>query len=335
MERVRWGVLGDAEIGREKVIPAMQKGACTEVVALASRDLDKAKRSAAVSGIPKAHGSYEALLEDPVVEAVYIPLPNHLHVPWSIKAAEAGKHVLCEKPIALDVAEAKTLVAARDRAGVLVQEAFMVRTAPQWLRARELVQSGAIGELRAAQWSFSYMNMDADNVRNIADIGGGAAYDIGCYPINTCRFVFGTEPRRVVALIDRDPTFRTDRLDTVILDFHNGQASFLCSTQLVPYQRAQFFGTTGRIEVETPGNAPPDKANRLFVDDGSVLGGGSAKVEELPVADQYTIQGDVFSQAIRGVGPQAYTLEDSLGNMAVIDAVFRSAESGRWEDVAG
>ena len=333
MERVRWGIVGDAEIGREKVIPAMQKGQHTEIVALASRDQAKAERSAAASGIPKAYGSYEALLADPDIEAVYIPLPNHLHVPWSIKAAEAGKHVLCEKPIALDLAEAKTLVAARDRTGVLIQEAFMVRTAPQWLRTRELVQGGAIGELRAAQWSFTYNNTDPKNVRNIADIGGGAAYDIGCYPINTCRFVFGAEPRRVVALIERDPTFRTDRLDTVILDFPNGQASFLCSTQLVPYQRAQFFGTTGRIEIEIPGNAPPDKPARIFIDDGRDAEGSGIKTEEFPIADQYTIQGDVFSKAIRGAGPQAYTLEDSLGNMAVIDAVFRSAESGRWEDV--
>lgn len=335
MERVRWGVLGDAAIGRLKVIPAMQKGRHITVDAIASRDVDRARRATEALGVPKAYGSYEDLLADADIEAVYIPLPNHLHVPWSIKAAEAGKHVLCEKPIALSAREAESLLEVRDRTGVLIQEAFMVHTNPQWLRARELVRGGRVGQLRAMQWLFSYMNTDPDNVRNKADIGGGGIYDIGCYPITTGRFIFEEEPTRVVALVERDPDFRTDRLASVILDFPSGQASFVCSTQLVPYQRAHILGTTGRLEIEIPFNAPPDRPNRIFIDDGAALGGHSAAVEVFPAVDQYTIQGDVFSAAIRGERAQATPLEGSVANMRVIDAVFRSAESGEWESVAG
>ena len=331
MQPVNWGIISTALIGTEKVIPAMQKSKHCRIQAIASRDLALAKKWAKELGIPKAYGSYEELLADREIEAVYNPLPNHLHVPWSIKAAEAGKHVLCEKPIALDAKEAEQLVAARNRTGKLITEAFMVRSHPQWLRARELVRQGKIGELRAVQGLFTYFLTDPTNVRNMADIGGGGLYDIGCYPIVTSRFLFGAEPTRVVGLIERDPVLKIDRLASAILDFPTGQASFMCSTQLVPYQRMQILGTKGRIEVEIPFNAPPDQPCRIFVDDGSALGDASAKEETFPVCDQYAIQGDLFSEAIRTGKPPEFPLENAVQNMRIIDALFRSAKTGGWE----
>jgi predicted dehydrogenase len=333
MQPVNWGIISTALIGTAKVIPAMQKSKHCRIQAIASRDLALAKKWAKQLGIPKAYGSYEELLADREIEAVYNPLPNHLHVPWSIKAAEAGKHVLCEKPIALDAKEAEQLVAARNRTGKLITEAFMVRSHPQWLRARELVRQGKIGELRVVQGLFTYFLTDPKNVRNMADIGGGGLYDIGCYPIVTSRFLFGAEPTRVVGLIERDPVLKIDRLASAILDFPTGQASFTCSTQLVPYQRMQILGTKGRIEVEIPFNAPPDKPCRIFVDDGSALGDASAKEEAFPVCDQYGIQGDLFSEAIRSGKPPEFPLENAVQNMRIIDAIFRSAKAGRWEPV--
>jgi predicted dehydrogenase len=333
MEPVRFGVISTAKIGTQKVIPAMQRSEHCRIVAIASRDPARARAAADALGIPKAYGSYAELMADPEIEAVYNPLPNHLHVPISIEAAAAGKHVLCEKPIALSAAEAAKLIEARDRAGVLVQEAFMVRSHPQWLRARELVRTGEIGELRVVQGSFSYMNLDPLNVRNQAGIGGGGLYDIGCYPIVTARFLFAAEPARVASQIEYDPNFETDRLATVLLQFPKGQALFYCSTQLVPYQRMQVLGTKGRIEIEIPFNAPPDRPCRIFVDDGSKFGDASVRLETFEVVDQYTLQGDLFARAIRGGTPLAFPLEDSVANMRVIDAIFRSGRSGRFEEV--
>jgi predicted dehydrogenase len=332
-KKVRWGVLGVASIAMKKVIPAMQKGVVSEISAIASRDLSRAQEAARSLGIPKAYGSYEALLADPDIDAIYNPLPNHLHVPWSIKAAEAGKHVLCEKPIGLTVAEAKQLLAAEQRTGVKMGEAFMVRTHPQWLRTRELVTSGEIGPLRAVSGFFSYFNVNPSNIRNIPAYGGGGMMDIGCYPIFTSRFIFGQEPRRVLGLLERDPVMGTDRLASVILDFPAGQAIFTCSTQLVPYQRMHFLGVKGRIEVEIPFNAPPDRSCRILIDNGADLFGGGIRVEEFPVCDQYTIQGDEFSRAILGLGKIPVTIQESVHNMAVIEGVFRSSESGHWETI--
>lgn len=330
-KKVRWGILGAANIAVRKVIPAMQQSQWSEVVAIASRDLKKAQEAARALGIPKAYGSYEELLADPEIEAIYNPLPNHLHVPWTIKAAEAGKHVLCEKPLSMTVAEAMELMAVRDRAGVKMEEAFMVRTHPQWLGALELIRSGRIGQVRAVMGFFSYFNQDAENIRNILKYGGGGLMDIGCYPITTSRFVFGEEPKRVMGLIERDAKMKTDCLTSALLDFPSGQAIFTCSTQLVPYQRMQIFGTKGRIEIEIPFNAPPDRPCRIFIDDGSDLFGGSIETQEFATVNQYTIQADLFSRAIRENTEVPVSLEDAINNMAVIEAIFRSAESGKWE----
>jgi predicted dehydrogenase len=332
-KKVRWGVLGVANIATKKVIPAMQKGERSEVVAIASRNLERARQAAEELSIAKAYGSYEELLADSELEAIYNPLPNHLHVPWSIKSAERAKHVLCEKPIALSAKEVESLIQARDRTGVKIGEAFMVRTHPQWLRAREIVRSGELGELRAIMSPFSYFNRDPKNVRNILEFGGGGLMDIGCYPITMSRFLFEREPMRVASVIDRDPEMKVDRLTSAILDFAPGQAVFTCSTQLVPFQRMQIIGTRGRIEMEIPYNIPPDRPSRIFVDDGSELAGRSARAEEIPSCDQYTVQGDLFSKAIQEGGDVPVSLENAYANMLVIEAVFRAGETGRWEPV--
>jgi predicted dehydrogenase len=331
MEPVRFGIISTARIAREKVIPAMQRGELTRIVAIASRDRARAERVARELGIPRAYGAYDELLADGEIEAVYNPLPNHLHVPITIEAASAGKHVLCEKPVALSAAEARKLIDVRERTGKLIVEAFMVRHHPQWRRARELVRSGRIGDLRLVQGTFSYTNLDPENVRNRADIGGGALYDIGCYPIVVARFLFGAEPVRVAGLIERCPDFTTDRLTSALLEFPTGHAVFACSTQLVPYQRMHAFGTRGRIEVQIPFNAPPDRPCRIFVDDGSAPGDASAVEESFPVCDQYTLQGDTFARLVRSGEPPEFPLEDAVANMRVIDAVFRAAGSGRFE----
>ena len=331
--KVRWGILSTAGIAVNKVIPAMQEGDWSEVLAIASRDIDKATRVAERLGIPKAYGSYEELLADGEIEAVYNPLPNHLHVPWTIRAAEARKHVLCEKPIGLNTEEAAQLLAVRDRTGMKIQEAYMVRSHPQWIATRDLIKSGRIGELRVINGFFSYFNQDPANIRNKVDIGGGAVMDIGGYPITLARFIFREEPLRVSALIERDPQLGIDRLTSAILEFSAGQASFTCSTQLVPYQRMQLCGTRGRIEVEIPFNAPTDKPTRIFIHDGVDLAGSNPEVKEFPICDQYTIQGDLFSRAILENSTQAIPLEDAVKNMAVIDAIFRSATSAAWEAI--
>lgn len=331
MQKIRWGVLGVAGIAVKKVIPAMQKGQWSVVTAIASRDGERARAAAPSLGIGKAYGSYEALLDDPEIDAVYNPLPNHLHVPWSIRAAEAGKHVLCEKPIALSAAEARQLLAVRDRTGVKMQEAFMVRTHPQWLRTREIVREGRIGELRAMLGAFSYFNDDPANIRNVPGMGGGALLDIGCYLINTSRFIFGREPLFVSGAVERDPALGTDRLTSMLLDFGGGHLAGVCSTQLVPFQRMHIFGTRGSIEIRIPFNAPIDRPCEIVVDTGADLFGGGQERIEFPICDQYTIQGDLFSKAILDGKAVPEPLEDAVQNMACLEAVFRSAASGSRE----
>jgi predicted dehydrogenase len=334
MKKIRWGVLSTANIGVKKVLPAMQRGQLSSIAAIASRDLAKARAVATQLDIPTAYGSYEELLADPNIDAIYNPLPNQLHVPWTIKAAEAGKHVLCEKPIAMSADEARTLLAVRERTGVLIGEAFMIRSHPQWLRVRALIDEGRIGTLRSVAAYFSYFNTDPANIRNQPETGGGALYDIGCYCIQSARYAFGAQPTRVCGLIDRDPQLGTDRLTSALLDFPAGHAIFTASTQLVPYQRVHLFGTQGRIEIEIPFNAPPDRPTRLFIDDGSDITGARIVTETFPVVDQYTLQGDAFSRAILEGTPVPVSLEEGIANMAVIDAIFASAKSRQWEPVS-
>ena len=329
--QVRWGILGVAKIAMEKVIPAIGKGQTGVVAAIASRAADKARAAALRFAIPRAYGSYEELLADPEIDAIYNPLPNHLHVPWSVRALAAGKHVLCEKPIALDAAESSQLIAARERSGRLVMEAVMVRTHPRWLGARELVRSGRIGELRAMAGFFSYFNDSPDNVRHKPGMGGGGLLDIGFYPVTMSRFIFEAEPRRVMGLLEIDPRFGVDRLASAILEFPRGHAIFTCSTQLAPYQTVDILGTRGRIGIEIPWSMPHDRPSRLLLDDSSRLGGQAAEEIWFSACDQWGVQCDRFSEAIAKGDPAPVPIEDAVANMRVIDALFRAAHSGRWE----
>ena len=326
MKKIRWGVLSTANIGLEKVIPAMQQGEYCEMAAIASQSLEKGQAAAAQLGIPKACGSYDELLADAEIDAVYIPLPNHLHVPWSIKALKAGKHVLCEKPIGLKTAEAEDLLKEAQKYPELkVMEAFMYRHHPQWQRAKQLVTEGKIGDLRTIHSFFSYYNADPDNIRNMANIGGGGLMDIGCYCISLARFIFGSEPQRVLGKLEYDPKFKTDRLCSGILDFGEGSSTFTCSTQLTQYQRVNIYGTEGRIEIDIPFNASPDVPCRMRLQSGD-------RLDEIvfEICDQYTIQGDLFSLAVLNDTEVPTPLEDAIANMKVLDAVIHSSDCGSW-----
>ncbi len=333
MKPVNWGILSTAKIGMDRVVPPMMKGAHCKVVAIASRALDKAQDAAAKLGIAKAYGSYEELLADKSIEAIYNPLPNHLHVPWTIKAAEAGKHVLCEKPIGLTAVEAQKLIDARDRNKVLIMEAFMVRSHPQWLAVRDLVRQGRIGELRAMQMFFSYYNVDPANIRNKADIGGGGLMDIGCYPITLV--AFPVRERAHAPLCDHRP--RPGHEDRPAHQRDDGFPDRSGELHLLDAARALSAHADRRHQgAHRSGdsvNAPDDRPLRLLLDPGLDNLGSGIEVIAIPPCNQYQIQGDLFSEAIRGVKKQTLTLEDSIANMRVIDAVVRAAESGAWERV--
>lgn len=332
-KKIRWGILSTANIGMEKVTPAIQRSPSSEVVAIASRDAAKARGAADTLGIPRAYGSYEALFADPEIDAIYNPLPNHLHVPMTLAAARAGKHVLCEKPIALNAAEAEQLREIPQ--GIVFMEAFMVRFHPQWHRIREIIRSGELGDIRAINAVFSYHNVDPANVRNMADIGGGGIMDIGCYPITAARYFFEAEPDRVVSLVERDPDFGTDRLASVLADFGGGrQLSFTCSTQAAPHQRVQVLGTKAKAEIIIPFNAPPNTPTAITVDTGSAIDGSLSRREILPACDQYTEQAEAFARAVLGQTRLPYGVEDAIGTMRVIDAIFASEKTGAWERVA-
>ena len=331
-KKVRWGILSTANIGMQKVTPGIQKSPHSEVVAIASRDLTRAQAAAAQLGIAKAYGSYEELFADPDVDAIYNPLPNHLHVPMTIAAAKAGKHVLCEKPIALNAAEAAALrQCPPDR---IVLEAFMVRFHPQWQRARDIIRSGELGEVRAINAVFTYFNADPANVRNQADIGGGGIMDIGCYPITAARFLFESEPSRVVALVERDPDFKTDRLASVLADFGGGrQLNFICSTQTTGEQSLQVLGSKAKLEITIPFNAPPNERTAITIDTGAPFDGSLARREILPACDQYTEQAEAFALAVLGQQPLPWGIEDAIASMKVIDAIFESEKTGGWSKI--
>ncbi len=326
MKKVRWGIMSTAKIGTKQVIPAMQKSKYCDIQAVASHSMDKAKTLAADLKIPKIFESYDELINSPEIDAVYIPLPNHLHVPWSIKALEAGKHVLCEKPIALSAQEAQQLLDKSKKFPKLkIMEAFMYRHHPQWQKAKQLVTSGDIGELRTIQSFFSYTNINPSNIRNKADLGGGGLMDIGCYSVSLSRFIFDTEPQKVCGLMDYDPQFDVDRLTSGMLDFGNGISTFTCSTQLIPYQRVNIYGTEGRIEIDIPFNAPADRPCKIrhhtFNRTNEIT---------VPTCNQYTIQGDLFSLAILNDTDVPTLLEDAVANMKVIDALVESAKTHSW-----
>ncbi len=332
-QMIRWGVLGCAGIAAKAVIPAIQSSRLGRVAAIASRDAEKASAMATRFGIEKTYGSYEDLLSDPDIDAIYNPLPNHLHVPMTIKALEHGKPVLCEKPIALNAAQASELAEAQKAANLPVAEAFMVRHHPQWKKARAMVAEGRLGDVRAIQTIFAYYLDDPKNVRNQADIGGGGLFDVGCYAINTARFLFDAEPLRAIALMENDPVFGTDRLTSGLLAFPEGrQLAFTCSTQLSLTQKVTVLGTRGRLEIPIPFNAPADQQTVLIFDDGRDLAGGGRQEIVIEPVDQYREQVDAFAEAVLSGTPLETGLDDAIANMKAIDALFRSATSGRWED---
>jgi predicted dehydrogenase len=331
-EPVRWGVLSTARIAIDKVIPAMQQGRATNVVAIASRDGDRVRDAAARLGIGTAHDSYEALLADPAVEAIYNPLPNHLHMPWSIRAMEAGKHVLCEKPVGLTAAEAEELARAEVRTGSRVAEAFMVRHHPQWHRARALICDGAIGDPHLIRAAFCYRNADPDNIRNRMDMGGGALLDIGCYAIATARFLFAAEPERIIGMFDRDPVLKTDRLVSALAEFPGGRnLVFSIATQTAARQSVEILGSAGRIEIPVPFNSNPALSSKIIIDDARDLYGGGARTEVFAACNQFTLQADAFSIAIRSGAPFDHPIADAVANMRVLDALLRSEKTGQWE----
>ena len=326
MKKLNWGILSTAKIGIEKVIPAMQQGKLSKIVAIAARPQESAREAAKNLKIPKAFGSYQDLLDDTSIDAVYIPLPNHMHVPWTIKALAANKHVLCEKPIALTATEAKELLKETEKFPHLkVMEAFMYRHHPQWIQALELINGGGIGMVKTVHSFFSYYNDDPENIRNMVDIGGGGLMDIGCYCISLARLIFDEEPQRVFGKIEYDPGFETDRICSGILDFVQGTSTFTCSTQLVPYQRVNVFGTKGRIEIEIPFNAPPDKPCKMLFQNNEII-----EEIEIEICDQYTIQGDLFSLAVLKNEKVHTPIEDAVENMKVLEAVIQSAENEEW-----
>lgn len=331
MASVRWGVLSTANIGTELVIPAIQAAERCEVTAIASRSLDTANSVAADLGIANAYGSYGQLLRDPEIDAVYIPLPNHMHADWAVAAAAAGKHILCEKPIALSAAEAETMTAAAEDAGVILREAFMYQFHPTWQRVRELLAADRIGEVLAVDSWFSYFNDDPTNIRNILEYGGGALMDIGCYSVHLSRMIFGGEPTAVKAAIRRDPAMEVDTVTTAILEFGDRVATFGCSTRAEPDQRVDIYGTTGRINVEIPFNIPSDRPTRI-----SVIDGGdppiapAAEVIEFAPANQYTLQAEAFAAAVLDGASMPDVGAAAINNIRTVERLFASTGPSGW-----
>ncbi len=332
MRKVQWGILSTANIGIKRVIPAILGGERGNIAAIASRDASRAAGVAARFAIPRSYGSYEALLDDSNIDAIYNPLPNHLHVEWTVKALDAGKHVLCEKPLGINAPETQALIDARDRNQKQVIEAFMVRHHPQWHRVRALVRGGRIGTVRSIQSAFLFTVLDPNNVRNRAELGGGALYDVGCYPLVTARYIFGAEPTRAIALLNRDANPGVDTLTSGLLEFPGGgQLVFSSAFRAAAYQRVTILGSDGRIDMPVPFTPSKDMACRIIIDSGKSLDGASAEFEDFPAVDQYALQCDAAAAAFLGETQQEFPIEDGIATMRCIDALYRSQASGRWE----
>jgi len=340
MNPVRWGVLGVAAIATGRFIPAMKGARGASLVAIASRGADKAREAAREFGIPRHHDSYDALLADPDVDAVYVPLPNHLHLEWSVRALEAGKHVLCEKPLCLTAADVVTLQAARDRSGRHVEEAFSYRNHPQWAKIDELLASGAIGAPLAVQCTMAKQFFDPNDIRNNPDLGGGALYDLGSYTISACTAVFRRAPVRVIAALDRDPVFRIDRLSTALLDYGDRHASLTVSSQGGPsgwgsHQQFSVLGANGWLRCDFPFAHGRPSPCHVYVGDHASVGNRETASYAFEPVNQYTLQVERFSRYLRGEPAPSWPIEDSLITLRIIEALFASAQSGRWEGVPG
>ncbi|MGB8818460.1 MAG: Gfo/Idh/MocA family oxidoreductase [Rhizobiaceae bacterium] len=326
----RWGILSTAKIGREHVIPGIVQSSNGVLAGIASREIAKAEALAKQFGALKAYGSYESMLADPEIDGIYIPLPTSQHVEWTIKCADAGKHVLCEKPISLNASEIDQLVAARERNKVIISEAFMVTYHPQWAKVRDLIANGAIGTLRHVQGAFTYFNTDPTNMRNIVELGGGALPDIGVYPTVTTRFATGKEPQKVSAKVVFDPVFKTDTFSSVRADFGDFELSFYLSTQMANRQLMVFHGDAGFIEVHAPFNASLYDHDHITLHNRSHDG---AQVFRFPGIHQYALEAEAFVRAAEGGKQKLFTLEESISNQKLIDAIFKAGKTGNWENV--
>jgi predicted dehydrogenase len=328
MKPVVWGVLSVSGHYKLRVHTPIQKTSLLEMRAIASRSGQKAADAARSLGIPKSYDSYEELLADPEIEAVYIPLPNHLHAQWVKKAADAGKHILCEKPFAMDAGEAADAAWYAESKGVLLMEACMYRFHPLWQRAREIVRTGEIGAVHAIQAIFTYSNKDPANIRNIPEAGGGGIPDIGYYAVSSARFLLDREPDRTVSLVHRDPVLETDILSSAILDFGSARALFTVATQTFPAQRVEVFGASGSISLPQCFNIFPDVPSQILIS--TSLG---TRTVSHPAVDQYALLFEGFSKAVREGGPVPIPLRDAVENMKVLDAIFRSEKTGGWEKI--
>ena len=319
-KKVKWGILSTATIAMEQVIPAMLGCAHCDIIAIASRSEEKAQEGASKFKIPNFYGSYQQLLDDKEIEAVYIPLPNHMHVPWAIKTLEAGKHVLLEKPAALSSIEAQTLLdESKKHPQLKIMEAFMYRFHPQWVKLKELIADGSIGELKTIQSSFSFFEDDPNSIVNNKEMGGGSLMDIGCYPISLSRFLFDAEPKSVSANIEYDPVFKTDILASGIMEFEKGSSSFFSATQVADNQNVKIFGTKAFIEMEIPFNPPTDIKSKIIINRD-----GAKEIIEFDICNQYTIQADLFSLAIIKDKPVPTPLQDAVNNMKIIEKLIES-----------
>lgn len=328
---LRWGILSTARIGIEHVIPAILDADNGVIAAIASRDKARAESLAGRFGVPASFGSYEEMLASDTIDAVYIPLLTSQHVEWSIKAADAGKHVLCEKPIALRADEIDDVIEARDRNSVLVTEGYMVTYHPQWHKVRDLIATGAIGTLSHVQSVFTYNNTDPDNMRNILEYGGGALPDIGVYPTVTSRFATGAEPQRVSAKVVRDEKFGTDVYASCRADFGSFEMTMYVSTQMALRQEIAFHGDKGWIGVAAPFNAGLYDADVVTLHN---VDHSEAQTFRFAGVNQYRLQVEAFARAVEsGAHKDMFSLESSKLNQKLIDAIYRAGDSGEWEPV--
>lgn len=328
-KRLRWGVLGCAGIAINSVIPGIQQSKTGQVVAIASRDKSKAEQTARDLSIERAYDSYETLLNDPDIDAVYIPLPNHLHMEWTIKAAEAGKHVLCEKPIALNAEQAQQMVDACEKAGVFLAEAFMYRHHPRYEKIIEMINSGEIGEVRSIHANFTFNNAgDKGNIRFKKEWGGGSIYDVGAYPISVGRLLLGREPHAVTVQALFSPEHDdVDMMASGLIEYDNGVGlTFDCGMWAQFRNQLEILGSDGRIEVPSAFVGHAD-----FV----VHSNDTSRTETFPELNAFTLQVDQFANAIHGHEALRFPSQDAVLNMKVIDACIRSAREGVRVQVGG
>lgn len=328
MNQMKLGILGVSGHFIRRVLFPLKKSQLIEVYAISSRSKSKAKEAAEKYNIPQYYSSYEELLNNKSIDIVYIPLPNNLHPEWIKKCADNKKHIICEKPVALNASDASECINYAKNKNVYIMEAFMYKFHPQWKRALEFIRMGEIGGINMIHTAFGYNNPDPNNIRNIKDAGGGSLMDIGCYAVSVPRFLLESEPKRVISLMNYDKVFQTDILSSAILDFGYARATFNVSTKTFPYQKVEIHGTQGIIIIQLPFNAFLDVKAKITV----MTSVGAREINFEPV-DQYQIEFEEFVNAIRNNQPSPISIDDAINNMKVIDAIIKSNKSGKWEEI--